>query len=101
MSPSRIVSASFFLCSLAIVTGSSVRAQDTIEYYDRTKKAEAKATGPIQEETPSHVSYKVGSKTEKIAAADIRDITYKLPVTISAAYRAPLTLDTRARKAAA
>jgi hypothetical protein len=89
------------LGSLAfIVAGSAARAQDTIEYYDRAKKAEAKATGAIQEETPAHVSYKVGGKTEKIAAIDIREITYRIPVTLSREYRIPLTADNRARQAA-
>lgn len=92
---------SWFVGALVCMSaGSAVRAQDTIEYYDRAKKAEAKATGAIQQETPAHVSYKVGGKTEKIAATDIRDITYKIPVTLSREYRIPLTADARARQAA-
>jgi hypothetical protein len=92
----------WLLAALAgMIAGSAALAQDTIEYYDRTKKAEVKVTGAIQEETPAHVSYKAGSKTDKIAAVDIRDITYKIPVTISREYRIPLTADARARQAAA
>jgi tetratricopeptide (TPR) repeat protein len=71
-----------------LVQVSPARAQDRIRYLDRATKKEGGATGSIQEESPSRVSYRAGpaGTLKTIPALDILDIAYEVPGSVRLDY---------------
>lgn len=98
----RLLSALVLVGLFGLAAGSPARAQDKVRYYDRAKKMEVTVDRvTIQEETPSQIAFKVGARTEKVPSADVLEVTYKIPVTLSAEYRKPGNKEDKARQAAA
>jgi hypothetical protein len=81
---------------LSSLAPAAVRAQgitDEVTYYDPVKRAVDVYKGVIQEETPSHIVIKVGAKKEEVLVANVRDVSYQVPLAQRALYRRLISAD--------
>jgi predicted negative regulator of RcsB-dependent stress response len=94
----RLQTAGFVLGSIAFLVPVTARAQDVIRYLDLKTMKEASATGTIQQESPSQVSYRPGTATanKDIPALEIIDVSYDVPGSIRLIYKSALSDERKA-----
>jgi hypothetical protein len=89
-----LASAVALLTCLAPAAVRGQGATDEVTYYDPAKKAVDTLKGPIQEESPGGVAVKAGKgEPTMIPVAQIRDVSYQVPLAQRALYRRVISTD--------
>src|SRR5262249_3512885 len=82
-----------FIVAIVLLGSANLRAQETVQYFDRKAGVEKQFYGAIQQESPAGISMKQGTQTLTIAATDIRHVIYPLGEVKSFEYNVPFNYE--------